>query len=349
MTLRSHIVGDKYITANPAALGCLDLVPLATAHQNRTSRHRIRSSPSAWASRPTAGVLGSDPQRVGKDGRGAGESSYVDCAPALRSPRSHRLSGIQQVGDRPVAQRHVPHGGAEVRCVLGEAPRLLGPQTAATYQEIPAGGTVVGVRCVRACSVSRRDGRPTSWVDQDIAGSDIWRDLARLTDRLGEAATRGSRSIAPVVRRAIRGEPDPLVNEAVRNLMPWHGSERHALPALLSISDASCGPMPGSGRRRSQGVHRLLRFRASTPASWRPVTQQGASDVDLARWGRRDRVPRPGAPQPRGRRITGVPPGEFLAQSRAACTCGHDHAASIDPMLHPGDAVLLQAGRLTPA
>lgn len=76
----------------------------------------------------------------------AGESSFVERAPTPTLAAFASSVWIQRVGGRPVAQRHVPHGGAEVRCVLGEAPRLLGPLTALTYQEIPAGGTVVGVR-----------------------------------------------------------------------------------------------------------------------------------------------------------------------------------------------------------
>ena len=76
----------------------------------------------------------------------AGESSYVECAPTPALAAFAWSVWIQQVGDRPLAQRHEPHGGAEVRCVLGEAPRLLGPLTASVYREIPAGGTVVGVR-----------------------------------------------------------------------------------------------------------------------------------------------------------------------------------------------------------
>jgi len=57
-----------------------------------------------------------------------------------------------------------------------ETPRLLGPQTAATYQEIQAGGTVVGVR-LRPGVLGGLVGMPADeLVDQDIAGSDTWPD-----------------------------------------------------------------------------------------------------------------------------------------------------------------------------
>ncbi|MDT7575914.1 MAG: hypothetical protein QOH17_2247, partial [Pseudonocardiales bacterium] len=76
----------------------------------------------------------------------AGESSYVERVPTPALAGLASSVWIQQVGEQPLAQRHMPHGGAEVRCVLGAAPRLLGPLTATTFQEIPAGATVVGVR-----------------------------------------------------------------------------------------------------------------------------------------------------------------------------------------------------------
>jgi hypothetical protein len=42
-------------------------------------------------------------------------------------------------------------------------------------------------------------------------------------------------------------------------------------------------------------------------------------------------------------------PSEFLAQSGAACSCGHDHAASYVPMLPPGDGRFVQERRPVPA
>jgi hypothetical protein len=192
----------------------------------------------------------------------AGESTYVERAPTPALAAFASSVWIQQVGDRTVAQRHVPHGGAEVRCVLGEPPRLLGPLTTSTYQQIPAGSTVVGVR-LRPGVLGGLVGMPADeLVDQDISGTDIWCDLARLTDRLGEATTPRvalDRLQSFVAQSA--GEPDPLVNDAVQNLMPWHGRGPAALPALLSISERQL-------LRRSRAavgvgpkeLHRILRF-----------------------------------------------------------------------------------------
>jgi AraC-like DNA-binding protein len=192
----------------------------------------------------------------------AGESSYVERAPTPALAAYARSVWIQQVGDRPVSQRHEPHGGAELRCVLGEAPRLLGPLTAATFREIPAGGTVVGVR-LRPGVLGGLVGLPADELrDQDVACSDIWRDLARV--------------------QAANDRPD-------------------------------------------------------------------ATGVTLARWAVEAGYHDQAHLSRECRRLLGVTPGEYLAQSRDACTCGHDHAASYLPMLGPRNGRSVQERRSVPA
>jgi AraC-like DNA-binding protein len=281
----------------------------------------------------------------------AGESSYVERAPTPSLAAFASSVWIQQVGDRPVAQRHAPHGGAEVRCVLGEAPRLLGPLTASTYREIPAGGTVVGVR-LRPGALSGLVGMPADeLVDQDVAGSDIWRDLTRVTDLLGDAATPRAaldRLQSFVARSA--GELDPVVNEAVRNLMPGRGSGTAALPALLSISERQlrrrCRSAVGVGPKE---LHRILRFQGFVARVQASIDRQNAPDVDLARWAVEAGYHDQAHLSRECRRLLGVTPGEFLAQSRTACTCGHDHAASYVPMLRPGHGRSVQERPPVPA
>ena len=283
-----------------------------------------------------------------------GESSYVDRAPSPALAGLASSVWVQRVGDQPVAQRHVPHGGAEVRCVLGETPRLLGPLTASTYQEIPAGGTVVGVR-LRPGVLGGLAGMPADeLVDQDIAGTDVWRDLARLTDRLGEAATPGAaldRLQSFVARSA--GEPDPLVNEAVRNLMPWHGRGPAGLPDLLSISERQlrrrCRAAVGVGPKELQLILRFHGFHARVLAS---VARRGDSDVDLARWAVEMGYHDQAHLSRECRRILGVTPGELLTQTGTACTCGHDHSAAYEaylPMLRAADGRFVQERRPIPA
>jgi AraC-like DNA-binding protein len=281
----------------------------------------------------------------------AGESTYVERAPTPALAAFASSVWIQQVGDQPVAQRHVPHGGAEVRCVLGEAPRLLGPLTASAYQQIPERGVVVGVRLRPGVLGGLVGMSADELVDQDIAGTDIWRDLAHLTDLLGAAATARAaldQLQSFVVRSA--GEPDPLVSEAVRNLMPWHGSGPAALPALLSISERQlrrrCRAAVGVGPKE---LHRILRFQGFIARVQASVAQQGASDVDLARWAVEAGYHDQAHLGHECRRLLGATPGEVLAQYGAACSCGHDHAASYLPMLRAGDGRFVQERRSVPA
>ncbi len=281
----------------------------------------------------------------------AGESSYAEHAPKPVLVTLASSVWIQQVGDRPVAQRHAPHGGAEVRCVLGEAPRLLGPLTTSRYQEIPAGGTVIGVRLRPGVLGGLAGMSAAELVDQDVAGTDVWCDMAHLTDVLGEAATPRAalaRLQSFVARSA--GDPDPLVNEAVRKLMPWHSGGTAALPALLSISERQlrrrCRAAVGLGPKE---LHRILRFQGFVARVQASVAQPSVSEVDLARWAVEAGYHDQAHLSRECRRLLGVTPGEFLAQSSAACTCGHDHAASYVPMLRPADGRFVQERRPVPA
>ncbi|MEU6746482.1 helix-turn-helix domain-containing protein [Spirillospora sp. NPDC046719] len=281
----------------------------------------------------------------------AGESSYVERVPAPALAAVASLVWIQQVGDEPLAQRIVPHGGAELRCVLGETPRLLGPLTTATYHDIPAGGTVVGVR-LRPGVLGGLAGIPADeLVDQDIAGTDIWRGLSRLTDLLGDAPTPQA-ALGHLQSFAARsaGADDPLVDEAVRHLMPWRGGRPAALPALLSISERQlrrrCRAAVGVGVKELHRILRLQGFIARVQAS---VDQQDVLDVDLARWAVETGYTDQAHLGRECRRLVGVTPGVLLAQTGAACGCGHDHAASYLPMLRPGDGRFVQERRSVPA
>lgn len=281
----------------------------------------------------------------------AGESSYVERAPMPALAAFASSVWIQRVGDRPVVQRHEPHGGAEVRCVLGAAPRLLGPLTTATHREIAAGGTVVGVR-LRPGVLGGLAGMPADeLVDQDVAGADLWRDMARLTDLLGEATTPTA-ALAGLQAFLARsaGDSDPLVDEAVRHLMPWQGGGTAALPALLSISERQlrrrCRAAVGVGPKE---LHRILRLRGFSARVQASIARWGDSDVDLARWAVETGYHDQAHLTRECRRLLGVTPGEFLAQSSATCTCGHDHAASYVPMLRPRDGRSVQERRSVPA
>ncbi|MFD0687207.1 helix-turn-helix domain-containing protein [Actinomadura fibrosa] len=280
-----------------------------------------------------------------------GESSFVERAPAPALAAVASLVWIQQVGDEPLAQRHVPHGGAELRCVLGRTPQLLGPLTGAVYHDIPAGGTVVGVR-LRPGAIAALAGMPADeLVDQNLAGTEIWRDVNRLTDLLGEAATPriALGHLQSFVARTA-GPRDPLMDEAVRHLMPWRGGRPAALPAMLSISERQlrrrCRAAVGVGVKELHRILRLQGFIARVQAS---IDDRNGMNADLSRWATETGYTDQAHLGRECRRLIGVTPGELLAQTGAACACGHDHAASYAPMLRPGNGRFVLEGRPIPA
>jgi AraC-like DNA-binding protein len=281
----------------------------------------------------------------------AAGSSYVERAPSPALAALASTVWIQHVGDRPVTHRHVPHGGAEVRCVLGETPRLLGPLTTSRNQDLPAGGTVVGVR-LRPGVLGGLAGMPADeLLDQDVAVTDLWRDVAHLTDVLGEATTpRAALARLQSFVGHAAGEPDPLVTRAVRNLMPGQGRGTATLPAQLSISARQlrrrCRAAVGLGPKE---LHRVLRVQGFVARVQASIAERGAVDVDLARWAVEVGYHDQAHLGRECRRLLGTTPGEFLARSTAACSCGHDHAASYLRMLRPQDDRFVQEHRPVPA
>jgi transcriptional regulator GlxA family with amidase domain len=140
------------------------------------------------------------------------------------------------------------------------------------------------------------------------------------------------------------------MTEAVRNLMPWRSRSTAGLPALLSISERQlrrrCRAEVGVGPKELQLILRFHGFHARVLAS---VARRGASDVDLARWAVEAGYHDQAHLSRECRRILGVPPGELLAQTAAACTHGHDHAAAYLPMLRRWHGRFVQERRPVPA
>jgi AraC-like DNA-binding protein len=240
----------------------------------------------------------------------------------------------------PYTHRNIPHGGVELSCQVGSVPRVVGPLTRPLVEVLAPGTTVVGVR-LRPGAAPSVLGLPASeLVDLAVETDELWgRSAVALGERMAGAATPADAGVG--LQRHLVGRlgdapgPDPLVSEAVRRLMPWRTAEVGSLTSSLFISERQL-------RRRCQAaiglapkvLHRTLRFQGflalaqEAIARGRSLTGDGLA-VLAAEAGYAD--------QPHLTReclrLTGVTPRTFLRQTEQSCGCGHDHAASFQPML----------------
>ncbi|MEV6441938.1 AraC family transcriptional regulator [Amycolatopsis sp. NPDC051716] len=245
---------------------------------------------------------------------------YVERLPVPALAGLVRTVWVQRTGDAPYVQRHLPTGGIELHFPLGGRPRLLGPLTAARLEIIPPRTTLVGVRF-----------RPGAAPPLPVPLGDLVDQHVDLADgRLAEAvATAGSpeRALEVVQARLPVQAVDPLVNEAVRRLMPWHPVDIDTLAGDLALSPSqlrrrclrAVGVSPKVLQRtlRFQGFLALAQAGAGSPAGL-------AADAGYADQAHLNRE---------CRRLTGLTPRALLGGSLKACACSHDHTASSLPFL----------------
>jgi transcriptional regulator GlxA family with amidase domain len=199
---------------------------------------------------------------------------------------------------------------------------------------------VVGLRFRPGAAPAALDLPASELLDLAVEADELWgRSAVALAERVDGAASP-TKALAGLQRHIVGrlGDapgPDPLVLEAVRQLMPWRRAEVGSLTSSLFLSERQL-------RRRFQAaiglapkaLHRTLRFQGflalaqEAIASGRPPTSDGLAGL-AAEAGYAD--------QPHltreCMRLTGVTPRTFLRQTELSCGCGHDHAASFAPML----------------
>lgn len=268
----------------------------------------------------------------------AGTHTYVERVPVPHLAGLVRTIWVQSTGPTPYLQRHLPTGGVELHCPIGELPRLVGPLTQPSVQVLPPHTTVVGARFWPGRAGSLLGVPADNLVDLIVELDDLWGGGAA---RLGEllASARGPDAALEMlqqflIRRQVRAEgPDPLVVEAVRTLMPWEPVDIGTLSTHLSISTSQL-------RRRflvAVGVgpkvlQRTLRFQAylalAQAAAGQPVAKGRVADL-AAEVGYADHAHL----SRECLRLTGVTPRELLGGRSDRCGCEHDHAASYQPFL----------------
>jgi AraC-like DNA-binding protein len=266
-------------------------------------------------------------------------ASYVERAPIAELVGTVRTVWIQRTGGTAYVQRHLPTGGVELHFPIGGRPQLVGPLTGPNVEVIPPHTTLVGVRFHPGTAPPF----PTvldDLVDERVGLEELWGSTA---ERLGEAvaAASGPQAALGVLQahllQTVRcaGHGDPLVQEAVRRLMPWHPVEIGALAEHLAISTTQlwrrCRHLVGVGPKALQRTLRFQGFLALAQAGATPRGRRGghglaglAVEVGYADHAHLSRE---------CVRLTGLSPRQFLGDRGDRCGCGHDHAASYTPFL----------------
>ena len=234
----------------------------------------------------------------------------------------------------PYVQRSIPHGGIELVCELGSAPRIVGPLTGPRVEVLAPGTELVGVR-FRPGSAGSLCRMPASELVDVVVRADeiLGREAAELADRVACAASPATvlqRFVATRVADAER--PDPVVTETVRRL--HQGAALSSLRSALHLSErqlrrrchASVGLSP-------KVLHRVLRFQYFLALAQR-IFAEGPPDASVASVARlaNDAGYAEQAHLSREcRRLTGQTPRTLIDEMMQRCT-DHDHAASFEPL-----------------
>jgi len=268
--------------------------------------------------------------------------SYVERPPAAALAGVVSSVWIQQVAPdaEPYTHRNIPNGGVELVCSVGAVPRVVGPLTGPLVEVLAPGTTVVGVRFHPGAAASALGLPASELVDLTLATDEVWGSSAIALGELVDAAASPQEALG-AVQRQIAGRlmdaaaPDPLVAEAVRQLMPWRADDVGSVTTSLYVSERQL-------RRRLHAavgigpktLQRMLRFQGFLALAQHAIAQGRApTDEGLALLAAEAGY----ADQPHLNReclrLTGASPRAFLGETEHTCACGHDHAASFTPLL----------------
>lgn len=265
--------------------------------------------------------------------------SYVEQPPLPGLAGVVRTVWIQRTGAVAYVQRHLPTGGVEIHFPIGGRPQLVGPLTGPEVEVIPAHTTIVGVRFLPG-TAPPLPAVLDDLVDQRLGLADLWgRSVDRLVDAMAEAGTpaHALMFLQAHLLREFRGTVgvDPLVDEAVRALMPWHPVNIDTLATHLALSASQlrrrCLHAVGVSPKVLQRTLRFQGFLALAQAGATATGRRGADgvavlavDVGYADQAHLSRE---------CLRLTGVTPRQLLGGDIDRCACGHEHSASYAPFL----------------
>jgi AraC-like DNA-binding protein len=243
---------------------------------------------------------------------------------------------IQEVlpGADPYTHSTVPNGSADLVCVVGSLPQLVGPQTGPMTETLAPGTTVVGVRFRPGAAPSVLGMPASELVDLTVDWDELGGAGAALGERVAAAAT--PQEAAAALERAVLGRlidaptPDPIATAAVARLLPWRADDIASLPTALYTSERTL-------RRRFEAaigfspkvLHRMLRFQGFLAlAQGRDKPSEELSRLAAeAGYADQSHLTREAL------RLAGRSPRVLLREAEAHCAGAHDHAASYAPLL----------------
>jgi AraC-like DNA-binding protein len=270
------------------------------------------------------------------------ESRYEERRP--RPELAAHLSSVwfQQISARasPYAHLNVPNGCVEVACRVGDIPRIIGPLTRGIVDLLDPGATVVGVRLRPGAAAALLGVSPSELVDFAVDADAVWgRTAVETAERIAavgspEPAMALLEQLITEQARAASG-PDPLVTEAVRQLMPWGAQDVSSLRESLFISERQF-------RRRLESsiglapkmLHRVLRFQGFLALAQFALSQGRDPAADgLGRLAAEAGYADQSHLTRECVRLAGAPPKAFLHQMTHQCGPDHHHEVSWGPML----------------
>ncbi|MTD14590.1 AraC family transcriptional regulator [Nakamurella sp. YIM 132087] len=269
--------------------------------------------------------------------------TYVERLPPPALSGIVRTVWVQSTGGAPYLQRNLPTGGAEIHCVPGAVPRLIGPLTTALPELLPPGTTVIGAR-LRPGALGRVCGVPaTALLDRVVPLDELWgTDGERLAAAIGAAPdpVAALRQLKTALRERAAARPaDRVVAAAVARLSVPDAGEIASLADDLALSGSALR------RRMLQSVgtgpkvlQRTLRFQAYLALTQRagsaravPLPARFSHWAEVAGYADHPHLTR------ECRRLSGLNPTELLHGRDDRCACGHEHIASFGPLLARAD------------
>jgi AraC-like DNA-binding protein len=244
---------------------------------------------------------------------------------------------IQSVSARsdPYVHRTVPNGSVELICTAGSLPRVSGPRTRASVDVLAPGTTLVGIRFLPGAAPAVLGVPASELVDQTMELAALWgAGAVALAERIADAPSAWAAAAAfeaeIAARLADAAEPDPIVREAVRRLLPWGAGDVTSLPSALFVSERSL-------RRRSReaiglapkAVQRILRFQGflALAHAQRPSSPGLALLAAEAGYADQSHLTRESL------RLSGLTPRGLLSETARHCGPTHDHLPSFTPLL----------------